>query len=232
MRSRVSFQRIERGFPRDLLIIPGWGFGWEVFRELPFRFNLIVPEAPVCCSVTDDIHHALKNTGKGAVHVLGWSLGGYAALEFAAGYPELVLSLELLSMRRSWPVEDLAGMRQAVEKYGVKALKAFYRLCFSGRKDDFDIFMRLHGDSAMRFWDESSLLRGLEYLAGVKCATVSGFDVPVRLCHGENDQVAPLEEMPFCDRGVTSLVIPQSGHLPFWSEFYTYVFCPLLPCRI
>lgn len=102
-----------------LVLIQGLGFdrsGWQpVRRGLRRRFRLVLvdnrgsgssdlPGAPFrVADMAADVIAVLDDAGIRRAHVMGMSLGGMVAQELAAGYPDRVDSLVLVSTSPGWP---------------------------------------------------------------------------------------------------------------------------------
>jgi 3-oxoadipate enol-lactonase len=102
-----------------LVLIQGLGFdraGWQpVRRRLGRRFRLVLvdnrgsgrsdlPAGPfTVADMAGDVVAVLDQAGIARAHVLGVSLGGMVAQELAAGHPERVDGLVLVSTSPGWP---------------------------------------------------------------------------------------------------------------------------------
>ena len=120
-RWRIAYElRGRRPWRRPwLVLIQGMGFdrsGWQpVLRKLRRRFRVVLvdnrgtgrsdgPDGPFrVADMAGDIVAVLDDAGIRRAHVLGASLGGMVAQDLAAGHPDRVGGLVLVSTTPGWP---------------------------------------------------------------------------------------------------------------------------------
>lgn len=134
---RTAYRRQGRGEP--LLFLQGGGLTrrWSVLYEvLSKQRDVIVPEHPgfgeseLPASMNDftdlALHYAsvLQALSLDAVHLVGYSFGGWAAAMFAAVYPEKVKSLTLIAPMGLRPPAEVAmpNLFRMAPEDGLKAL--------------------------------------------------------------------------------------------------------------
>jgi pimeloyl-ACP methyl ester carboxylesterase len=221
----VVFEFIRRGHERSLVLIPGWGFCSDVFSSPNLSYNYILPKGPVYRDISTELYDFLLSRNIAKVSILGWSLGAYVALDFQTGYPDMIETVYVVSLRRSFDQEEIKTQLEALEADPVCALKQFYRRCFLGQGADYHWFSRTLEESSIRHWDKSKLRKGLMYLKG-KTANLSEYaGTHLRVFHGERDVIVPLDKVPKPPPGVAIEVIPDTGHLPFLSSEFERRFC-------
>jgi pimeloyl-ACP methyl ester carboxylesterase len=220
----VVFELIRRGHERSLVLIPGWGFCSDIFSSLNLPYNYILPKGPVYYDISTELYDFLLSKDIAEVSILGWSLGACVALDFQAGYPDMIKTLYVISLRRAFDLEEITTQLKALEADPVWALKQFYRRCFLGQSADYQWFSRVLEESNIRHWDKSKLRKGLMYLKGKTADFSECAGTQLRIFHGERDVIVPLDKVP-APPGVAIEVIPGTGHLPFLSSEFERRFC-------
>jgi len=221
----MDFELIRRGHERSLVLIPGWGFCSDIFSSLNLSYNYILPKRPMYCDVSTELYDFLLSKDILKVSILGWSLGAYVALDFQAGYSDMVEAMYVISLRRAFDHEEILSQLKALEADPVAALKQFYRRCFLGQGADYQWFSCTLEKSSIRQWAMPELRKGLMYLKGKTADLSKCAGTQLRIFHGEKDVIAPLDEVPKPPPGVAINVIPGTGHLPFLSSEFERRFC-------
>jgi len=129
------------------------------------------------------------------VSVLGFSLGGFLAAEFACGYPEKIAGLILLGVRKQYEPQVLENIKREIMTERKPWLYKFYLNCFSkADKDGLALFrkklLREYSDNLSL----AELIRGLDYLAGHALPVEALKRIEdISIIHGRNDIIAPLK---------------------------------------
>jgi pimeloyl-ACP methyl ester carboxylesterase len=177
------------------LCLPGWGFDYRIMRWSDTSVNRIFVRAPFEPELAPEIAGFLKNSGIEKISILGWSLGGFAALDFAKSYPELVDDLVLIGIRRKYGLDEIELAKKQLNDAPVKFLEGFYRRCFlPAQRRDWTRFKALLMDDYIKNMDINSLSQGLDYLAN---ARINDQDLSLRsslIIQGEQDLVAPAHD--------------------------------------
>jgi len=221
----MDFELIRRGHERSLVLIPGWGFCPDIFSSLNLAYNYVLPKGPVYRDISTELYDFLLKKDIAKASILGWSLGACVALDFLAGYPNMIEAVHVISLRRAFDHEELTAQFKALEADRVVALRQFYRRCFFGQSADYQWFSSVLEESGIRQWAMPELRKGLMYLKGKTADLSKCAGTQLRIFHGEKDVIAPLDKVPEPPPGVAIDVIPGTGHLPFLSSEFKRRFC-------
>jgi len=195
------------------VFLPGWAFDGRICLSIPFTGSFLYPESflePE--TLAHDLAAALDARRMTSVAIVGWSMGGFIALDFARQYPERVRSVVLIGMRHYWPPADIAAIREGLLQDRNAFLTDFYRKCFLGNRRSYIDFVSTLQPDYIEHADTELLLRGLSYLDGKKLLPVA--DLPVRLIHGRRDIIAPPPEQ-LLPAGLELQIIEHGSHMPF-----------------
>lgn len=163
------------------------------------------------------------------VILVGWSLGGMLSMRLAAGHPDRVQGLVLLSstpcfrMRAGWPhgCEDevFERFREALESNAPRLLDRFFALMLQGEELD----RRQYVDIARQAVDKRcppsivGLRDGLRLLDELDLrGLLTGIRVPTLVVHGEHDAVTPVGAGRYLAGHIPGarLVTLPGGHAP------------------
>lgn len=196
------------------------GLGYAAWAGAPLRNHLVgagfrfvafdnrgtgrseKPAGPyTIAQLAEDARSVVEAVGEGPIHVIGYSMGGYVALQLALSRPSLVRSLTLIATSAGGPgARDVpAGTRRAWEAASGGSPEEFARatmpLSFrpgwaDSHPESFEALLRarLETPTPRYAWkaqyDASAqhLHRGLD---------VTGIRVPALVLHGTRDKVVP-----------------------------------------
>ncbi|MFZ5775723.1 MAG: alpha/beta fold hydrolase [Thermodesulfobacteriota bacterium] len=197
-----------------VLFLPGWGFSGQVLELLPGVGHWLAPQALLDpATALADIRGLFSGRIGGPVHLVGWSMGGNLALDFASAFPGQVASLTLVGVRTSWPALEIRAIRQGLLADPVAFLQDFYRKCFLGYRAAQQRFAAELQAELLARLDLPLLERGLDYLAQWRLpAALPG--CPVSCWHGRRDVIAPLSEQ-LCIPQARQRVLEHGGHALF-----------------
>jgi pimeloyl-ACP methyl ester carboxylesterase len=156
-----------------------------------------------------DIADALDKAGWSEAHLFGYSMGGYAALLFAARFPVRVSSVVTLGTKLKWDREGLDRELRLLDPQKMKEKVPQFAM---------DLLTR-HGPER---WEDlvratATLITGLHEQPPLTKDTIVKVSCPVMLCVGDRDRTAvpehTLEAARWMPRGAT-LVLPNTQH-PF-----------------
>lgn len=177
-----------------IFFLPGWGFDGRiitVMSTVPSWFSPLLPADPL--GLLKKLHDFIKKNQINRINLIGWSMGGNLALDFALAYPDKVSKLFLLSVRQSWSKAEIEHIRLTLTSNPQKFLAGFYRNCFLGYKQAYNRFVANLEAQYLEQLDLPILLAGLDYLVEAKISSPPC--VEAYSLHGRRDLVVPLVEM-------------------------------------
>jgi pimeloyl-[acyl-carrier protein] methyl ester esterase len=169
----------------------------------------------------------LDSAARGPVTVVGWSLGGFLAAEFAREYPDRVRRVVLVGIRREYPEGDVEAVLRSLSADPGGCLSGFYTRCFY--PSQIPAYRRFRGRlqaAYLREMDGGALREGLSYLASARLSRETLPACPVAIVHGEEDVVAPLAEAEGVARetgNATFHPLPGAAHAAFLADGFRAV---------
>ena len=218
----TSFKLIDRGFKETILLIPGWASDYRIFDPLELNFNYLMPVMFSPFDFEPALLASFKENSFKEVSILGWSMGGFLAADFAAKYPQHVKNLTLIGMRKRYDVADTDKIKGYIETNKNGYLYKFYHECFSAEeKEELARFKKGLMKDYLKDIATEDLLDGLDYLKKAELNLETLRKVRTRLIHGESDRIAPVDgmlnikkEAPWMDL----IILKGTGHMPFLSS--------------
>jgi len=215
----AGFKHIDRGKERTVALVPGWASDYRVFSRLDLDFNYLVPAAFSPPAFGGDLLAAREERGIEKISLFGWSLGGFAAQEFAVKHPEIIDELILVSIRERYKKDDLDVIRENLKKGKEAYLYKFYSQCFYDR-ERWSRFKRELLRTYLRELDLNYLLSALDYLesAEIKPEELKKID-RIKIMHAQEDRIAPVEEALAVSARLPRaefVCVPSAGHLFFY----------------
>ncbi len=135
MNSQISeFSYIYRGFKEAIVLIPGWATDYRIFSNLDLNYNYLLPVRFNPLDFKKKLSKELDKRGINKISMLGWSLGGFLAVEFFSDNPERIDKLILISIRKRYDSKNLEDIAFKLKKNKKAWLYKFYLDCFS-KKD-------------------------------------------------------------------------------------------------
>lgn len=211
---------MDRGFEETLVCLPGWAADYRLFSWLDLKYNYLFAMRLSPFEFSKHLADYLHKISEDKISLLGYSLGGFLAADFAKNYSEMVGELILLSIRKGYDGKVIKEIKEKLIKNQRGYLYRFYLDCFS--KDDaqglgwFKQHLLKDYLKEMRLED---LMAGLDYLEIARINPQSLRPInKISIFHGEDDRIAPLEEA----RSIKSelarakfIALPKLGHLCF-----------------
>ena len=179
----------------SMVLLPGWATDGRIFEGVLPGVTAVTTGPLRPEGFSRRLAAFLGRAAHGAVTVVGWSLGGFLAAEFARESPDRVRRVVLVGIRREFPEGDVAGVLRSLSADPGACLTAFYAQCFF--PSQMPAYRRFRGGlqaAYLREMDGGALREGLSYLAGARLSGETLPACPVAIVHGERDVVAPLAE--------------------------------------
>ena len=212
----------------EVVLLPGWATDGRVFSGLYARSATVTTGPLRPDGFPRRLAAFLDRAGaNGPVTLVGWSLGGFLAAEFAREFPERVGRAVLVGVRRAYPADTLAAVRERLLRDRTACLSGFYAQCFLPTQTvSFRRFRAELQPDYLRRMDEETLLAGLSYFAGARLSGDLLPRCPVVLVHGEQDAVAPAAEAEGVARESGRAAfhrIPGAAHAAFLADGFRAV---------
>jgi pimeloyl-ACP methyl ester carboxylesterase len=207
------------------VFLPGWATDCRIFDGIAAGRRCLLAPSFVPGRYSRGLADYLKKTACGPVILAGWSLGGFAAVEFASRYPELVARLVLAGVRRRFPPREIEDFRRMLSADREACLGQFYRRCFlPSQSAGYRAFREGLMQDYLKEMKLRDLMEGLDYLAECEIGAAALPGRPAIFVHGARDSIAPLAEAVSLAgevSGARMLVCPDAGH----AVFLTKEFC-------
>lgn len=233
-----------------LLLIHGFTATWRVWGPVPEMLSdshhVLAPTlpghsggppldgVPTIERLSDALEETLDDHNWGSVHIAGFSLGGWLALELAKrGRARSVIALCPGGAHTSTGDRETNRIARVFRR-GRRAARAglpfidrlcrsprFRRIAFRDMMVNGDRLDPLEAASMIRAFAQTPLFDELLHAMGASggLRDLHRVDVPVHLVWGERDRVLPIRHSPFFSEAIrhaTFHAIPDAGHVPFW----------------
>jgi pimeloyl-[acyl-carrier protein] methyl ester esterase len=244
----VHVESVGRGLP--LVMLHGWamhsGLWTPLLPRLVERYRLHLVDLPghgysdklepplsLTCIVEAVERAVAETSASGPVMVLGWSLGGQIALEWARHHPERIGATVLMSttpsfvQRPGWPFAmDQTTLRRFGDELRVAyrpTLKRFVALQVQGSEHARDVVASLRAQLFARGEPSPQALSdSLELLASIDLRRdIATIPQPALVIGGDRDTMTPIAaarwlagQLPHA----TLVAIPGAAHAPFLSH--------------
>jgi len=220
-----KFKLVKRGFKDTIVLVPGWATDHRIFSTLELPYNYLLPVGLRPFRFKEDLLEFLNKRSLDKVSLFGWSSGGFLASDFAAGNPQKVDALILVSIRRKFPLSGLKAVRRYLEKNRKAYLYKFYLECFSKtEKEERSWFKNNLLESYLKENNIESLIDGLDYLvqARIVPGSLKGLK-KIKIVYGRQDKIAPFKEAKELQEalGADFVSLPDAGHLPFLDQEFS-----------
>lgn len=204
------------------VFLPGWGFDGRVATlAAPPRPWLTTSRPAGPAEILTGLDEYLARLDIESIVLVGWSLGAYLALDFAAAHPEKISALYLLAARDHWPPAEIAAIRQEITDGQHTFMCSFYRKCFLGYRQAGLAFRQRLEEQYLTTLSAPLLNAGLDYLSNIRLAEklrpLAGLNLPVYLLEGGRDIIAPPAESPAM-AGPFHQLFRHGGHPLFLEE--------------
>src|SRR5512141_449784 len=203
----------------SMVLLPGWATDGRIFDGVLPGVTAVTTGPLRPEGFSRRLATFLDRTVRGPVTVVGWSLGGFLAAEFARECPERVRRVVLVGIRREYPAGDVEAVLRSLSADPGGCLSGFYAQCFY--PSQIPAYRRFRSGlqaAYLRELDGGALREGLSYLAEARLSGETLPACPVAIVHGENDVVAPLVEAEGVPReggNATFHPMPGASHAAF-----------------
>lgn len=201
------------GYEHSLLVLSGWGFDHNIFRQLDLPFNTILPIGHLAAPFNmEKLQDSLPET----FFVMGWSMGATIAVDLAQQYAKRIQGMFLCCLRSDFSEDEIGRQKDLMQEIGMKGyLARFYKRCFSGQMEDFSWFRDEVETVCLEAASLERLISGLDYLQQHPIKTLTHLQVPIKLFYGNRDLICPSEKVPESLPRLHEKYIFKCGHLPF-----------------
>lgn len=217
-----EFRKVGGSGAPGLVLLPGWATDGRVFDGVFPGVPAVTTGALRPEGFPGRLAAFLDRTARGPVTVVGWSLGGFLAAEFAREHPDRVRRVVLVGIRRKYPAADVEAVRETLLRDRAACLSGFYAQCFfPSQKAAHRRFRAELQPEYVKVLDDATLLAGLSYLssAGIEASALP--PCPVAIVHGGRDAVAPVAEAERLARESGRArfhLLPGASHAAFFAE--------------
>ena len=211
----------------SMVLLPGWATDGRIFEGVLPGVTAVTTGPLRPEGFSRRLAAFLDRAARGPVTVVGWSLGGFLAAEFAREYPDRVRRVVLVGIRREYPEGDVKAVLRSLSADPVPCLSEFYAQCFY--PSQMAAYRRFRGGlqaAYLREMDAGALREGLSYLVGARLSGETLPECPVAILHGERDVVAPLAEAEGVAReggNTTFHRLPGAAHAAFLADGFRAV---------
>ena len=195
MTSKQEFFVVGGGGVPSVVLLPGWAMDGRIFDGVLPGVTAVTTGPLRPAGFSRRLAAFLDGAARGPVTVVGWSLGGFLAAEFAREYPDRVRRAVLVGIRREYPEGDVEAVLRSLSDDPGACLSGFYAQCFY--PSQMPAYRRFRGGlqaAYLREMDCARLREGLSYLVGAQLSGETLPACPVAIVHGGKDVVAPFAE--------------------------------------
>jgi pimeloyl-ACP methyl ester carboxylesterase len=223
---REEFTVAGEGDP-SMVLLPGWATDGRIFEGVLPGVAAVTTGPLRPGGFSRRLAVFLDRMACGPVTVVGWSLGGFLAAEFAREYPDRVRRVVLVGIRRKYPEGDVEAVLRSLSADPGNCLSGFYAQCFY--PSQMIAYRRFRGGlqaAYLREMDGGALREGLSYLGGARLSGATLPACPVVIVHGEKDVVAPIAEAEGVAResgNATFHRLPGAAHAAFLADGFRAV---------
>jgi len=218
--TKTKFRYINREHKRTIALIPGWASDHRIFNALRLDFNYLVPVTFSPSSFVNDLETALLDNKIKKLSLLGWSMGGFLAAEFAAKNKDLMEYLILVSVRKKYPEQEINKVKRSISRNKIGYLYKFYKACFINN-EEMAWFKKNLFKEYCRNINTDELMAGLRYLYSTDMRLVDFKNPPFKtiFIHGEKDTIAPIREAEDVKAHLQNAAfvhVDRAGHMPLF----------------
>jgi len=211
----------------SMVLLPGWATDGRIFEGVLPGVTAVTTGPLRPEGLSHRLALFLDRTARGPVTVVGWSLGGFLAAQFAREYPDRVRRVVLVGIRRKYPEGDVAEVLRSLSADPGVCLSGFYAQCFyPSQMPAYRRFRAGLQAAYLREMNGGALREGLSYLAGTRLSGETLPACPVAVVHGEDDVIAPFAEAEGVARECGNAMfhlLPGTAHAAFLADGFLAV---------
>ncbi len=220
-----------------ILFIPGWGINKDIWKHQieyfsqNYRIITISLEKDCMRAHTEHLLGIVKKSKLNNINLVGWSMGGMIAINFAFQYPEYVKKLVLVSTPAKFVASENydAGISHIVmesfinkfRKSPARMLSNFASLILKNadfKKEDFNLIKQSSNIS-----NKNKALQNLLLLRDcVQRDKLRSIKVPTLIIHGKGDMICPYACADYTHSKIKNSVLhtfENVGHIPFITKY-------------
>ncbi len=217
----TRFKFIKRGKGSDILMVPGWATDSRIFEPLDLELNYILPEVFYPANFEKELLGALEKRKINKISILGFSLGGFLAADFASKHADMIDKLILIGIRKRYDKGVLQEIKKLLKKNKKGYLYKFYSQCFASGED-----MRWFRKNLLKTYcndiELDHLIETLDHLGKSEIDPEALSSVNnIKIIHGEKDLIAPFSEAVDIKEALPQAelaCIKEAGHMAFLSS--------------
>jgi len=222
----LHFKFVDRGFKKNILLIPGWATDWRIFARLDVPFNYLLLERVSPSEAKKVINHIPSELRKAGISILGWSMGGFIAADIILKNPNIFENIVLISIRHRY--DEIQHIKECLKMNTKAYLHSFYKGLFAEDETENKAwFKELLLRKYINDIDSLYLLEGLDYLSATELKADLLNKPNVTFVQGEKDSIAPIQEARLAISQAPlarAVFIKDACHLPFLRKEFTEVF--------
>ncbi|MBT5855074.1 alpha/beta hydrolase [bacterium] len=211
------------------LIIPGWGTDAALFSVAQWSSEYQAVER-LYDTIIPDLSDWLAQQ-KDPVRLIGFSLGGFIAIEAAKAHPDRVSELILIGVMPQYEVQAITQITTFLNSSPDAYMAQFYKACTTTEDEWITLQNEWKGATEIAY-SAQELIQTLSFL---ETLTIQSEDLDrfenVTLIHGRHDVIAPIESARQLWAPHRTWIEINSGHIPFLSSEFTNAVNTLEPIR-
>ena len=213
------FKLAGRNHGRSIVLLPGWATDYRIFDKLDLPYNYILPAPFNPNKFEAEFLEFAKQKDIKTASLLGWSLGGYCAADFAVKHPEMIEELILVSVKEKYDKDGIDKVKEHLIESRKAYLYKFYYECFSGGgTEKLKWFKEILMKEYLEKFGLEELIEGLDYLLARPLDIEGLKGITTRFMFGMKDKIVPAKEVIGLKSELPDAVfefIENSGHMPF-----------------
>jgi pimeloyl-ACP methyl ester carboxylesterase len=213
MTYKTKFHFIDNKSLKTTILIPGWATDYRVLNTEGIKTNLLLIDHIYPNQINKDLKEKIKELQGQDFSLIGFSLGGFIAIDFANKYPDKFRSVTVIGIREKYSALEIQTVKNFINRSKKGFLTKFYQNCFYD-KNKFNKFKDILLDDYINKFSLDYLIDTLDYLerqqiTAKKLTTIKN----INIFHGQEDQIAPLKEIKSLADPKTLTELKNEGHI-------------------